>query len=110
MKNDEIQAYQQALVQRKAHLSQRITLLTKDKLRKVGALSTDIEEQAQEIENDEVIDTLEDMELLELKQIDTALTRIKNGEFGVCASCGRRITDSRLKAVPYAANCLKCAS
>jgi DnaK suppressor protein len=40
--------------------------------------------------------------------IETALHRLEAGEFGTCAECRCRISDSRLRAQPFAALCLSC--
>jgi DnaK suppressor protein len=45
-----------------------------------------------------------------LDQIDGALKRIEDGSYGKCEECGVRIPESRLKAIPYAAQCVRCAS
>jgi RNA polymerase-binding protein DksA len=44
-----------------------------------------------------------------LAQIETALDRIKKGEYGICASCGETIPDARLRALPWARVCVRCA-
>jgi DnaK suppressor protein len=44
-----------------------------------------------------------------LAQIEAALGRIKNGEYGTCESCGETIPDARLKALPWARVCVRCA-
>jgi len=43
-----------------------------------------------------------------LFKIDEALKRTEEGEYGYCLSCKKRIGKARLKAVPYASNCLNC--
>jgi DnaK suppressor protein len=43
-----------------------------------------------------------------LYEIDEALKRIQEGEFGMCEVCKSRIAKSRLKAIPYTRLCLKC--
>lgn len=43
-----------------------------------------------------------------LQQIDGALRRIVDGTYGICLESGDGITKERLKAIPYAQNCLKC--
>lgn len=43
-----------------------------------------------------------------LYQIDEALKRIDDGGYGACESCGKAITMSRLRAVPYASLCITC--
>lgn len=44
-----------------------------------------------------------------LRKVDTALTRIERGEYGVCDSCGNDIPTARLDALPYATICVDCA-
>jgi DnaK suppressor protein len=44
-----------------------------------------------------------------LYEIESALTRIKKGEYGVCNNCGDEITPARLEALPWARLCLRCA-
>lgn len=42
--------------------------------------------------------------------IDDALERIDDGVYGICEDCGCAIPKARLKALPYARNCVKCQS
>lgn len=44
----------------------------------------------------------------ELKQIEDALKRIKNEEYGNCEMCGITIPIGRLKAKPFARYCTEC--
>jgi DnaK suppressor protein len=41
-------------------------------------------------------------------QIDAALERIDDGEFGICLDCEEAISRKRLAAVPWAGYCLHC--
>lgn len=41
-------------------------------------------------------------------QIDEALKRIEDGEYGICMSCGEQITKKRLKVVPHTKFCIAC--
>jgi DnaK suppressor protein len=43
-------------------------------------------------------------------EIDRALAKIDAGTYGVCEKCGEPIPKERLKALPYAALCVKCKS
>ena len=45
-----------------------------------------------------------------LDQIDSAIERIDDGSYGQCESCGKKIPQARLEAIPYAAQCVRCAS
>ncbi len=42
-----------------------------------------------------------------MQKIDAALQRIDKGTFGICLKSGKRIPESRLKAIPYAEYCLE---
>ena len=43
-----------------------------------------------------------------LEDIEKSLTRIKNGEYGVCKYCGNPIAEKRLLARPTASSCISC--
>jgi DnaK suppressor protein len=44
-----------------------------------------------------------------LDEINAALERIADGTFGRCTHCGSPISEERLKALPYAPTCVRCA-
>ncbi len=74
------------------------------------ALNADSEEQAQELENEEVIEGLDENHLETLAQIEAALTAIKKGTYGICVDCEEPIAPARLKAIPFASRCIACAN
>ncbi|MDD5019363.1 MAG: TraR/DksA family transcriptional regulator [Candidatus Omnitrophica bacterium] len=43
-----------------------------------------------------------------LMEINHALQKFQDGQFGLCESCKKPISKVRLKAVPYATLCLRC--
>jgi RNA polymerase-binding protein DksA len=45
-----------------------------------------------------------------IEQIDVAVAKIHDGTYGHCENCGTAIPKERLKALPYAALCVKCKS
>lgn len=47
---------------------------------------------------------------LQLQQIESALTRIKSGEYGICFACEEEIAMKRLEANPAVTLCIECAS
>jgi RNA polymerase-binding transcription factor DksA len=69
----------------------------------------DSEERASEREGDEVLESLGNAGLLEIRMIQAALGRIADGTFGDCVACGEPISEERLNAVPHAARCKRCA-
>ena len=46
---------------------------------------------------------------LKLLQIDAALKRLDDGEFGYCEECGEEIAPARLEIDPTALLCISCA-
>lgn len=71
--------------------------------------SSDSAEQAQERENDDVLAAIKQESIEEIRDIRKALQRIDEGEYGVCARCEGAIPQARLKVLPYATLCIKCA-
>jgi DnaK suppressor protein len=43
-----------------------------------------------------------------LKEVQAALNRVEEGTFGVCLRCEEDIPEKRLKALPWAAYCVRC--
>ena len=47
-------------------------------------------------------------DLVELRDVESALDRIKDGTYGTCVRCGRDIGMARLRANPAASRCIEC--
>lgn len=47
-------------------------------------------------------------DLKEIQDIDAALRRIADGDYGICIDCGAEIAPARLAAYPTAKRCLPC--
>jgi DnaK suppressor protein len=43
-----------------------------------------------------------------LQMVESALGRIREGNFGQCISCGQEINPKRLEAVPWTRYCIEC--
>lgn len=43
-----------------------------------------------------------------LQMVDSALSRLREGSFGECISCGKEINSKRLEAVPWTRHCIEC--
>jgi DnaK suppressor protein len=69
----------------------------------------DKSEQAVMDASDEPLEALGEAGIAEIARIKSALARIENGSYGVCASCGEAIHAGRLEAMPTAAQCISCA-
>ena len=101
--------YKTRLVALRADLAQRVNAISKDLHHENEAIEKDFAEQATQLENEEVLNSLNDEAKATVMQIDKALLRINDGHFGLCSECGTDINKQRLDAVPYATLCIKCA-
>jgi RNA polymerase-binding transcription factor DksA len=95
---------------RQLELRQRLGAVRADLSHKRDPLSADFADQATQRENEEVLEEIGRSTEQELAQIDTALRRMKAGQYETCAKCGCQIEAARLAAVPYTDRCSSCAS
>lgn len=83
----------------------------------------DIEEAAKPVQLEESIGRLSRMDAIQqqqvalnskkqilnnLEQVEQALNRLEEGEFGICLICEEEIDERRLKAKPEAPFCISC--
>lgn len=47
-------------------------------------------------------------DLAELREVETALRRLEEGRYGLCADCDEPIAPKRLEAEPFAVRCAAC--
>lgn len=94
------------LEQQLADMQGRLASIKKDA---THGYSGDSAEQAQERENDEVVDAIGNETAQSILAIEAALGRIEKGSYGVCEACGEAIGEARLKAVPEATRCVDCS-
>jgi DnaK suppressor protein len=89
-----------------AELQSRLASIKRDLTQ---AHSGDSAEQAQERENDEVVDAIGNETRLSISVIQASLDRIEQGIYGQCEKCGDDIDAQRLEVVPEATRCVDCA-
>jgi DnaK suppressor protein len=59
--------------------------------------------------NQQEVDTgILEQEQQTLGAIGSALDRLDAGTYGICVRCGKKISEARLEAVPYASRCIAC--
>jgi RNA polymerase-binding transcription factor DksA len=75
-----------------------------------GMDSKDVADIASDDIDRKMIEAIGTQELKRLKLIESALTRIKQGKYGHCIKCSKRIPQDRLIAIPYALMCIECKS
>jgi len=101
----DLERIKQDLQTRQQALQVRLERIT-DEVR--SPLEADSEEQVVVRENQEVIDDLGNIARQELRRVNSALTRMDAGEYGICIDCGAEIPEARLAVNPFAERCVDC--
>lgn len=70
----------------------------------------DISDDAARAYNRQLEGELGEQEWRKLKQVDVAIEKIAEGEYGICSQCENTIPEARLQIVPYAEFCTQCLS
>jgi DnaK suppressor protein len=70
----------------------------------------DIVDKANSIYEMQIYDKLSEKEQEKLHEISEALKRIDEGVYGKCVTCGKKIDEKRLMAIPEAKKCITCKS
>jgi RNA polymerase-binding protein DksA len=97
------------LVARRRELLARVQSIESNFRREDNPLEKDAEEQSLQIEDDDVLKALDEAGRREIAGIERALARIESGTYGTCARCGEPIAPARLRALPAAEHCIRCA-
>jgi RNA polymerase-binding transcription factor DksA len=97
------------LVNRQHDLTVRLYSVERGRNHSAAPLSQDSEERATELENDEVLERLSEATRSELSRVNHALQRLAAGRYGECEYCGAPIGETRLRIVPEATCCVRCA-
>jgi len=112
LKSKEIQALRAQLIARNDDLRDEIkAVLTRSDNETYSALA----EQVHDIGDESLADLLSDVNLAtidrhvsEAREIETALMRIAEGNYGRCIECGDDIGYQRLQAFATAKRCIRC--
>jgi len=106
-RSDALLRLHKSLVERREALIRRLGGDLKDLLHRSGD-SGDSADQAFESCGEEVSSQLAQIESRELTQIDRSLHRLKQGIYGVCELCQKKIPVARLNALPFSTTCIQC--
>jgi DnaK suppressor protein len=108
-RRDALLRLHKTLVARGEHLRRALAGELQD-LRKSREIAStgDTADAAFDSGSEELHSQLAELEARELRQIERALARIKQGTYGLCEYCQARIPVARLNALPYSTTCVKC--
>jgi DnaK suppressor protein len=108
MPNDQYQTLRDRLLTQKNEIVDMVRQDLRAGQESADENTDDIVDRANNAYNRELMFSLSDAERGMLLQVENALTRMEEGTYGVCASCGNRIALPRLEAVPWARFCIDC--
>jgi DnaK suppressor protein len=106
-RRDALLRLHKSLIDRRDELHRRLGGGLKDLLHRSGD-SGDSADQAFESCGEEVSSQLAQLESRELMQIERSLARLKQGIYGVCELCQKKIPVPRLNALPFSTTCIHC--
>ncbi len=112
MMNTRVTLYREKLLALRASLLGDMTHMEDDSLQdhaKTISIPTDKEELGSDNCDQELTLTLLGSDEDILNQVEAAIRRIEDGDYGRCEKCGEAIPKNRLDAIPYAADCVRCA-
>jgi DnaK suppressor protein len=94
---------------RRAELRKRIGGALHDlRANKASDSTGDSADLAFDTGSEEVSTQLAELEARELNQVERALAKLKQGTYGLCEGCQKRIPISRLNALPFSTTCVEC--
>lgn len=107
-RRDALLRLHKSLVARRDELRKRLGGELRD-LRSYKSLdSGDAADQAFDSGSEEVSSQLAEVESRNLHQIERAIVRLKQGTYGVCEGCNKKIPVARLNALPFTTTCIGC--
>jgi RNA polymerase-binding protein DksA len=106
---DDLERFESLLLERRRVLLSDIRALEDaDTPSEVSALSSHLADLGSDREASDISLGRRASESGEVREIDDAVERIREGSFGRCESCDKAIAKERLEAIPYARLCLPC--
>ena len=104
-----IEKMEKSLSELKREIIENLVVSSEDFKEIVDAMDPkDLADIASDDMDRKMIEAIGSQELKRLRMIDAVLTRIKQGKYGVCIKCTKKIPRERLEAIPYAIMCIDC--
>jgi len=112
----DLKVFKELLTKEKINLLKGLNQLTNETLKKsqreasgdLSGYAYHMADMASDVYDRDLLLKLASGERELLLSIDEALRRIEEGEYGFCQNCSKKISNTRLKAIPHAPNCRDC--
>jgi len=108
MDKKKLEIFKKRLEERQRELRQTVTRTAQDGREADVETAQDIADRAAQSYNKEFLFHQSNNERQLLQMVEDALSRIHEGTFGDCISCGNEINPKRLEAVPWTRHCIEC--
>ena len=108
MEKRKLEAFKKRLEDRQRELRYTMNRTAQDGRETDVESALDIADRAANSYNKEFLFHQSNNERQLLQMVDGALSRIREGTFGACISCGSEINAKRLEAVPWTRHCIAC--
>ncbi len=100
------ESIKEKLILRKKELENTLTVLSREKVSEDQVLDTGDQASLSNLEG--LKKSLHDNELEEYKMILKSIEMIDKGTYGICITCGKKISERRLTLIPNATRCILC--
>ena len=108
MEKKKLEAFKKRLETRQQELRRMVSRTEQDGRRVDEDSAQDIADRAASSYNKEFLFHQSNNDRQLLQMVESALSRIREGSFGECISCGKEINPKRLEAVPWTRHCIEC--
>ncbi len=108
MDKKKVDAFKKRLEVRQQELRRTVIRTEQDGRAADEDSAQDVADKAASSYNKEFLFSQSNNERQLLAMVESALSRIREGAYGECISCGEEINAKRLEAVPWARYCIKC--
>jgi DnaK suppressor protein len=104
----ELNYFKEILESRKEQIEKNINSVSSE-LNQLSSLELNDEGDHASANNNSMVESaIVNQQAKELQEIERALTKIANGEYGICEMCEDDIGFQRLKVKPHAVYCIDC--
>ena len=108
MQASELNYFKEILESRKEQIEKNINGVNTE-LSELSSLELNDEGDHASANNNSMVESaIVEQQQKELKEIEVALNKIANGEYGICEMCEDEIGFQRLKVKPHAVYCIDC--
>jgi DnaK suppressor protein len=108
VRDSELHFFEDILLSRREQIQKNINGV-EDEMSQLQGLELNDEGDYASVSNNNMVETaIGSQQQTELYEIEAALAKIKNGNYGVCEMCEELIGVQRLKVKPHAKYCIDC--